>query len=99
MVRSRYYSRSRRERSLDRRSANRDEIVERALDAGRRPPPSESGADRLGLKVGDDVRHAQWGEGVILNIEGAGDDAQASVRFPSVGEKQLLLSWAPLEKI
>ena len=99
VVRSRYYSRSRRERSLDRRSANRDEIVERALDAGRRPPPSQSGADRLGLKVGDDVRHAQWGEGVILNIEGAGDDAQASVRFPRVGEKQLLLSWAPLEKI
>ena len=99
VVRSRYYSRSRRERSLDRRSANRDEIVERALDAGRRPPPSQSGADRLGLRVGDDVRHAQWGEGVILNIEGAGDDAQASVRFGSVGEKQLLLSWAPLEKI
>ncbi len=99
VVRSRYYSRSRRERSLDRRSANRDEIVERALDAGRRPPPSQSGADRLGLEVGDDVRHAQWGEGVILHIEGAGDDAQASVRFPTVGEKQLLLSWAPLEKI
>ncbi|MXZ95403.1 MAG: DNA helicase PcrA [Acidimicrobiaceae bacterium] len=99
VVRSRYYSRSRRERSLDRRSANRDEIVQRALDAGRRPAPSVSGADRLGLKVGDDVRHAQWGEGVILNIEGAGDDAQASVRFPTVGEKQLLLSWAPLEKI
>ncbi len=99
VVRSRYYSRSRRERSLDRRSANRDEIVERALDAGRRPAPSPSGADRLGLNVGDDVRHSQWGEGVILNIEGVGDDAQASVRFPSVGEKQLLLSWAPLEKI
>ena len=99
VVRSRYYSRSRRERSLDRASANRDEIVQRALDAGRRPAPSQSGADRLGLKVGDDVRHAQWGEGVILNIEGAGDDAQASVRFPTVGEKQLLLSWAPLEKI
>ena len=99
VVRSRYYSRSRRERSLDRRSANRDEIVQRALDAGRRPAPSQSGADRLGLKVGDDVRHAQWGEGVILNVEGTGDDAQASVRFPTVGEKQLLLSWAPLEKI
>ena len=99
VVRSRYYSRSRRERSLDRRSANRDEIVQRALDAGRQPALSQSGADRLGLKVGDDVRHAQWGEGVILHIEGAGDDAQASVRFPTVGEKQLLLSWAPLEKI
>ena len=99
VVRSRYYSRSRRERSLDRRSANRDEIVERALDAGRRPVPSPSGADRLLLRVGDDVRHAQWGEGVIVAIDRSGDEAEASVRFPDVGEKRLLLSWAPLEKI
>ena len=99
VVRSRYYSRSRRERTLDRASANRDEIVERALDAGRRPVPSPSGADRLGLRVGDDVRHAQWGEGVIVDISGSGDDTEASVRFPEAGEKRLLLSWAPLEKI
>jgi len=99
VARSRYYRRSRRERSLDRASANRDEIVQRALDAGRRPAASPSGADRLGLRVGDDVRHAKWGEGVILDIDGDGDDAQASVRFPSVGEKRLMLSWAPLEKI
>ncbi len=98
-VRSRHWSRARREHSLDRRSSHRDEIVERAIDAGRRPAPAPSGADRLGLRVGDDVRHTQWGEGVILNIEGSGDDAQASVRFPGVGQKQLLLSWAPLEKI
>ena len=99
VVRSRYYSRSRREHSLDRRSANRDEIVERAIDAGRRPAPSPSGADRLQLRVGDDVRHAQWGEGVIVAIDRSGDEAEASVRFPDVGEKRLLLSWAPLEKI
>ena len=99
VVRSRYYRRSQRERGLDRRAANRDEIVERALDAGRQPAPSPSGADRLGLRVGDDVRHAQWGEGVIVDIKGAGDEAEAAVRFSSVGEKRLLLSWAPLEKI
>ena len=99
VARSRYYRRSRRERSLDRASANRDEIVERALDAGRRPAPTPSGADRLGLKVGDDVRHSQWGEGVIVDIKGEGDAAEASVHFGSVGEKQLLLLWAPLEKI
>ena len=86
------------ERAIDRRAVNRDEMVERAIEAGRQAA-AESGAERLGLRVGDDVRHSLWGEGVILNIEGAGDDAQASVRFPGVGEKQLLLSWAPLEKI
>ena len=97
-VRSRYYRRSQREHGLDRRAANRDEIVERAVDAGRRPAPP-SGADRLGLRVGDDVRHAQWGEGVIVDIKGAGDEAEASVRFSSGGEKRLLLSWAPLQRI
>ncbi len=97
-VRSRYYRRSQREHGLDRRAANREEIVERAVDAGRRPAPP-SGADRLGLRVGDDVRHAQWGEGVIVDIKGAGDEAEASVRFSSGGEKRLLLSWAPLERI
>ncbi|MYJ84266.1 MAG: AAA family ATPase, partial [Acidimicrobiaceae bacterium] len=99
VARSRYYRRSRRERSLDRASVNRDEIVDRALEAGRRVRPAPSGADRMDLKVGDDVRHSQWGDGVIIDIAGAGDEAEASVRFGSVGEKRLLLLWAPLEKI
>ena len=86
-----------RERGAERRSVNRDQIVENAINAGRRPTPS--GADRVGLKIGDDVRHSQWGEGVIIDIDGAGDKAEASVHFPAVGEKRLLLSWAPLEKI
>ncbi|RMH68403.1 MAG: hypothetical protein D6683_16850, partial [Actinomyces sp.] len=51
------------------------------------------------LKVGDDVRHASWGEGVVIDVEGTGDRAEATVRFPSVGEKRLLLAWAPLERI
>ncbi len=80
-----------------RASENRDHMVEQAMAAANRPSPS--GAEAMGLKVGDDVRHSQWGEGVIVDIEGAGDKAEASVHFPNVGEKRLLLSWAPLEKI
>jgi len=53
----------------------------------------------VGADLGDGVRHGQWGEGVIVDIEGTGDKAEASVHFPNVGEKRLLLSWAPLEKI
>ena len=49
--------------------------------------------------MGDDVEHASFGEGVILLIEGQGDKAEAVIRFPSVGEKRLLLSWAPLKKV
>ena len=99
MLRSGYRRRRESERALDRRSANRDEIVERAVEAGRRPAPSPVAADRLRLQVGDDVRHSKWGEGVVIDISGSGDHTEASVRFPGAGEKRLLLSWAPLEKI
>jgi DNA helicase-2/ATP-dependent DNA helicase PcrA len=91
--------RSHRQRGdADRVSSNRERIVDQAIESGRRGPQS-SGADQLGLGLGDDVRHAQWGEGVIIDIEGSGDKAEATVHFPSVGEKRLLLSWAPLESI
>lgn len=49
--------------------------------------------------MGDDVAHATFGEGIILDIEGQGDKAEATIRFPDVGEKRLLLSWAPLERV
>jgi hypothetical protein len=32
-------------------------------------------------------------------MRGSGDKTEAVVRFRDVGEKTLLLSWAPLEKI
>ena len=77
-------------------ASNRDRIVERAL---RPAGPAKHGAEAIGLKVGDDVEHASFGEGVILLIEGQGDKTEAVIRFPSVGEKRLLLSWAPLKKL
>ncbi|HUF34136.1 MAG TPA: UvrD-helicase domain-containing protein [Acidimicrobiales bacterium] len=77
----------------------RARVVESAIRSGQAPPPVGSGAEQLGLKVGDDVRHGTFGEGVILDISGSGDKAEALVRFPEVGEKRLLLSWAPLTKV
>jgi DNA helicase-2/ATP-dependent DNA helicase PcrA len=75
--------------------SHREEVVERALRA---PAPQPSHANLLGLKVGDDVRHPKFGEGVVLDLEGEGDKAVAVVRFGGA-EKRLLLSWAPLEKV
>ncbi|MGH9182518.1 MAG: DNA helicase PcrA [Acidimicrobiales bacterium] len=68
--------------------------------AGSRRPAAarNKGADTLGLRAGDDVVHPKFGEGVILQIIGSGDKAEAVVRFPGVGEKRLLLSWAPLKR-
>jgi DNA helicase II / ATP-dependent DNA helicase PcrA len=77
--------------------AGRERIVDAAINAGRRP--ASTGAETMGLRIGDDVRHAKFGEGVIMLIEGDGDKAEAVVRFPDVGEKRLLLAWSPLERI
>ena len=49
--------------------------------------------------MGDDVSHEKFGEGVIVNLRGDGDKAEATVRFRDVGEKTLLLAWAPLTKL
>ena len=75
----------------------RPRIVESALHQSQ-PPPS-TGAEALGLSVGDDVRHKKWGEGVVLEVSGSGDKAEALIRFPGTGEKRLLLCWTPLEKL
>jgi DNA helicase-2/ATP-dependent DNA helicase PcrA len=76
----------------------RDALVEGARRAGRTSPARTTGAERLGLKIGDDVVHGKWGEGVVLELRGSGDKAEATIRFPGIGEKQLLLAWAPLKR-
>ncbi len=76
------------------RGAHREAVVSAALasNAGR--------AARLpGLRVGDDVGHDTFGEGVVLDVIGEGDKAEAVIRFRDAGEKRLLLAWAPLQKL
>ncbi|MEX2256030.1 MAG: UvrD-helicase domain-containing protein [Acidimicrobiia bacterium] len=78
--------------------AHRDAVVQAALRRGG-DAPGARGAEQMGLRIGDDVMHETWGEGVIIDIEGSGDKAEAIVNFPDVGEKRLLLAWAPLTKV
>jgi DNA helicase-2/ATP-dependent DNA helicase PcrA len=51
------------------------------------------------LKDGDRVRHPKWGEGTIHGLVGAGGDGLITIDFPNVGQKMLMLKYAPLEKI
>jgi DNA helicase-2/ATP-dependent DNA helicase PcrA len=83
--------------------AHRDAVVRASTRPAAAPAPSPPqgarGAERAGLGVGDDVRHEVFGEGVIIDVEGRGEKAEAVVRFRDAGEKRLLLAWAPLEKL
>jgi DNA helicase-2/ATP-dependent DNA helicase PcrA len=48
--------------------------------------------------AGDTVVHDRWGEGVVLTVSGRGTDAEATVIFEDVGQKRLLLAYAPLRR-
>jgi len=51
------------------------------------------------FKAGDHVRHAQFGEGVVVTSRPVKDDAEVVVAFNGAGLKKLLLSYAKLEKV
>ncbi len=51
-----------------------------------------------GLRPRQRVRHPQFGEGVVLEVEGAGYHARAKVNFPAAGgAKWLVVAYAKLE--
>jgi DNA helicase-2/ATP-dependent DNA helicase PcrA len=79
---------------------HRERVVEAAIAAGRRPmAPAKSNSHDIGLRVGDDVEHPSFGEGVIVEVRGQGDKAEATIRFREAGTKHLALAWAPLKKL
>ncbi|MEO1319461.1 MAG: 3'-5' exonuclease, partial [Pseudomonadota bacterium] len=49
------------------------------------------------VQLGQPVRHARFGDGVILNCEGSGAHARVQVNFEGAGTKWLVLSYANLE--
>jgi DNA helicase-2/ATP-dependent DNA helicase PcrA len=53
----------------------------------------------LGLAAGDRVRHPKWGEGLVVDIAGAGADGLLTINFPNVGQKMVMLKYAPLERV
>ncbi len=57
------------------------------------------GAEKVDWKVGDKVTHKKWGIGTIVQIKGEKQDMQLNIAFPNDGIKQLLASFAPIEKI
>ena len=52
-----------------------------------------------GLKLGQRVRHAKFGDGVVLGLEGQGSNARVQVNFERQGSKWLMLGYANLEVV
>jgi DNA helicase II / ATP-dependent DNA helicase PcrA len=56
-------------------------------------------APSSGMRLGSRVRHAKFGDGVVLNFEGNGPQARIQVNFERQGTKWLMLSYANLEVV
>ena len=55
--------------------------------------------DEVPFAIGQNVRHAKFGDGVVLNFEGRGLDARVQVRFGREGTKWLALQYAKLTAV
>lgn len=51
------------------------------------------------LQTGMEVEHEKFGKGKVISLEGVGSNRKATVFFPQVGQKQLLLKFAKLRII
>jgi DNA helicase-2/ATP-dependent DNA helicase PcrA len=60
-------------------------------------PPRGKPADGPGWRIGQSVRHAKFGLGIIIDAEGRGGDARVQVNFRDAGVKWLALPYAKLE--
>ena len=48
-------------------------------------------------RIGQSVRHEKFGEGVVLQTEGEGEQERVQINFRNAGIKWLMLAYAKLE--
>ncbi len=66
-----------------------------------RPVPNATAINDTGsgLKLGQRVQHAKFGEGIVLQNEGDGGQARVQVNFEDFGVKWLMVAYANLQAI
>jgi len=66
------------------------------------PAPSAENKPKLksdNIALGDKIRHKAWGTGTVVQIKGDGKDEIITIAFENEGIKNLILEYAPIEKI
>jgi DNA helicase-2/ATP-dependent DNA helicase PcrA len=85
------------------RSGNRTGRFQRAQRGGGKrndalPPPRRQKLDPR-YPLGCTVRHAKFGEGTVLSVDGQGAERKIEVRFVHYGRKKLVERYAALERV
>jgi len=63
------------------------------------PAPDESAVPRRPIKRGSRVRHPTLGSGVVLEMEGQGEEMRITVFFEKAGKRKLMAKFANLEML
>jgi len=71
--------------------------ITRPVSLGRQVRPADD--HDSGLRLGQRVVHPKFGEGVVLNFEGAGAHGRVNVNFATAGSKWLVLEFANLQPV
>ncbi len=61
--------------------------------------PAEEPGGHRGFRPGQKVRHPKYGEGLVYQREGEGEEAKITVQFPRFGLKKLVEKYAQLEAV
>ena len=82
----------------------REVLMSREAGRWERPRPSvgssiSSPSPEGSLRLGQQVRHAKFGEGVVLNYEGQGEQARVQISFGRGGSKWLMVAYANLQTV
>lgn len=67
-----------------------------SIDASKRPVDPTFAASASKVEIGLRVEHLRFGKGEVTDMEGVEPDRKATIKFDTVGEKQLLLKFAKL---
>ena len=94
-------------RRANRRARHRDRHRPGGMGRARRGDPAGGRRARggaragttaiTGWRIGQSVRHAKFGVGIIIDAEGRGGDSRVQVNFRDAGVKWLALEYAKLE--
>ena len=60
------------------------------------PTPPNTAAEINAIQAGMRVRHAKFGEGKVLTVEGSGSERKATIFFEQAGQKTMMLVYAKL---
>lgn len=76
---------------VERAAPKEKKTIDKSLLASHKKLPS--------FIVGARVKHPSWGEGIVRDCSGDGEEAKVTVNFPGVGIKRLAAKLANLERI